>query len=174
LDTGGNEVGLWEIEDGNVSNQLNGMRHFATHHGGRYRLSFPGNAPATSFVGLRVSGMLDANDIFLMGVEFSGAVTVGTVWVAANNEVHPVGGGSVKFATPSNSTFAGGQARYLTAAASMAAVVADTTGTLYYQDKPSNTVWMQVKVGTLANSTDTTWTDAYYNSYMPVNVSIQV
>ncbi|MEY4562180.1 MAG: hypothetical protein RLZZ618_1457 [Pseudomonadota bacterium] len=166
------EVGVWEVGDGNISSQLNGMRHFVTHHGGRYRLSFPGNAPATSFLALTVSGMLDPNDIFLLGVEFSGAVTVSAVWAAANNEVRTVGGGSVRPVVPASGAFTNGRARALTAAATMAAVVSDVTGTLYYQDKPSNTVWFQVKVASLANNTDITHTEALYNGYLPVLVSV--
>jgi len=168
-DSGGTEVGTWVVADGNVSNQLNGMRHFAAHNGGRYRLSFPGNSPATSFVGFQLTDMTDNADMFMMGVEFSGSITASAVWIQVNNEFSQVT--AMQPAAPTGGQVAAGNARILTSTGSLANVVADTTGTIFFQETGTNTVWFKVKAGAIANNY-TSWYGWLQNYRKPLIISV--
>jgi G8 domain/Right handed beta helix region len=172
-DTSGAEQGVWQVANGLVSIQLNTMRNFAPRDGGRYRLSFPGGMSA-SFVSFEVSGMTGANDIFLLGVEFSGSSAISSVFASttstftANNTST-----NIKPIYPNGLVLASGEAKALTATGSLANVVADTTGNLYFQETSTNTVWMKVKLGGVASATNTTYiTDPMVLYYLPVKVAI--
>jgi hypothetical protein len=150
-DAGGVTQGAWEIGDGAISPKLGNMRHFAVRNGGRYKVGFPGNV-ATSVAEFKVSLMDDVNDIFLLGVEFSGAVTAKVIQRAQqfNGRVGRVP------SVPSLADRSAGIARQLNLAGSFANVVADTTGEIFWQDTSSDLVWFKVRVGSLALS---------YNAY---------
>jgi G8 domain len=148
-DAGGVTQGTWSIGDGTIAPKLGMMRHFAVRNGGRYQVSFPGNI-ANTVSEFKVSMMDDVNDIFLMGVEFSGGVAAKVVqrasqFISRTGRVPNV---------PSGTDITNGIARQLTATGSFANVVADTTGTVFYQDTGANLVWFKVKVGSLALAYD--------------------
>jgi hypothetical protein len=165
----GTEVGSWAVGDGNISVQLNGMRHFAAHDGGRFRLSFPGNSPATSYVGMQLDDMRGSTDIFMLGVEFSGGVTASAVYFQVQNEFTRSGGVPV---APTSGQISAGRGRILTSTGSLANVVADTTGTIFYQETGTNTVWFKVKAGTIAEAADLTYANDIYKMYKPVIISV--
>ena len=148
-DTGGTTQGTWAIGNGLTSPKLGNMRHFVARNGGRYKVSFPGNI-ATTVAEFRISLMDSASDMFLMGVEFSGGVTAKVIQRASQFISRT---GRVPD-TPAGYDISSGIARSLTSTGSFANVVADTTGTIFWQDTGNNLVWFQVKVGSLALAYD--------------------
>lgn len=136
---------IWAIGDGTASPFLDIMRHYAVHNGGRYVYKVPGHV-ATTVSGFTITCMDNANDIFLMGVEFSGAVPAKVIqralqWASISSGVPT---------DPSAGDISSGYGRILTSTTSLANVVSDITGTIFYQDTGANLVWFKVKVGSLA------------------------
>ncbi len=167
-DNSGATVGSWVIGDGATSWVLNGMRHWAAHNGGRYIMERPGHVP-TNYVSLTVWGMTDVNDIFLLGVRFSGSSPA---------KVYQRGNGNIAFSSsppPGRLLDPGAtsRSRALTPTGSMANVVADSTGTIYWQDTVNNVVWFKVRVGSLALATDF-GTAGRANVLRPVEVAISI
>lgn len=137
--------GIWSIGDGTVSPFLDIMRHFAVHNGGRYVFKIPGHI-STSHVMFNVTCMDNISDIFMIGVEYSGAVPAKVIQRAMQWD----GSSGQNPADPSPSDIASGIGRILTRTASLANIVSDNTGTIFYQDTSANLVWFKVKVGSLA------------------------
>lgn len=141
-DTSGATLGTWVVEDGSLAPFLGWMRHFSPMQGGRYKLQFPGTI-ATTVAQFDVYGQDSTSDIFLVGVEFSGSVSTVKVFQRAVQFNSYTG---VVPNSPGNTSIS----RVLTSTGSFANVVADTTGTIFWQDTANNLVWFQVKVGSLA------------------------
>jgi hypothetical protein len=154
----------WNVGDGNLSPFLGWMRHFCAHQGGRYLLQFPGNI-ANTVVQFDVTMMDSVDDIFLLGVEFSGAVPAKVIQRAKQFASYA---GNVP-TVPSNADISAGTARRLTASTE-AAVLADTTGTLFWQDTANNRVWFKVKVGGLALAEP--YVGYSQTTYKPVSVAV--
>jgi hypothetical protein len=144
-DSGGGTQGTWTIGDGTISPKLGQMRHFAVRNGGRYKVSFPGYI-ANTVAEFNITMMDNVNDIFLMGVEFSGGVSAKVIQRAQqfNGRTGRVPN------VPSGADISAGIARQLSSTGSFANVVADTSGTIFWQDTANNLVWFKVKVGSLA------------------------
>ena len=150
-DSGGAEVGNWNVPDGNTAVFLGNMRHFAAAKGGRYLLTFPGQALG-NYCEFNTFGQLASTDIFLIGVPFDCSLTpvvyqqgAGILRDGTNRGICTVGSTA--------GAVASGQGRYLTATGSMANVVADTTGLIYYKDTAANTIWMQVRTSPIVAAT---------------------
>jgi len=79
-------------------------------------------------------------------VEYSGAVPAKVIQRAMQWD----GSSGQNPADPSPSDIASGIGRILTRTASLANIVSDNTGTIFYQDTSANLVWFKVKVGSLA------------------------
>lgn len=161
LDTTNTTQGVWIVGDGLVSPQLGWMRHFSPKNGGRYKLQFPGHI-ATTVVQFDVNAMDNASDIFLIGVEWSNNVPAKVYQRAEHFNSYT---GNVPN-NPGNSSIS----RVLTLTTSFSNVLADTTGTIYWQDTTNNTVWFQVRVGSLALAN--TYFDPYINIYKSVSIAI--
>lgn len=161
-DSNGNTQGTWVVGDGLVAPVLGWMRHFAPHNGGRYKLQFPGFI-ATTVVQFDVILMDNVNDIFLIGVEWSNSVPAKVIQRAS--QFTSFSGAGVP-ASPGNSSIS----RVLTSTGSFANVVADQTGTIFWQDTTNNLVWFKVKVGSLAQA------NAYGSGsrgvYKPVSIAV--
>jgi hypothetical protein len=130
----GGTIGTWAVADGNTSTMFRNMRHFAARAGGRYVLTFPGNAVPT-WVELTVNNINNVqnpNGNFIMAVSFDGNLTATghlTSWPSGSL---PQGGGYV---------------RHFTHAIDWATFEADTTGTLIWQDHNNNRVWVRPQGG---------------------------
>jgi hypothetical protein len=153
--------GVWTIGDGNLAPFLGHLRHFTAKNGGRYKLQFPGYI-ANTVVQFNVNLMDDPTDIFLIGVEFSGSVTAKVFQRAQQFTSYTI---NVPH-SPGNSSIS----RVLTSTGSFANVVADSTGTIFYQDTASNMVWFKVKTGGLALAN--TYSDPRDNVYKPVSIAV--
>ena len=161
-DTSGATLGQWVIGNGSPSYAplLGWMRHAAIANGGRFTLKFKdtlaGSQDTTDYLGkvyvmFEVNYMDSASDSFLLGVEWSGTVTTTKVFCkAAQFDSWNTTTGAPQ--PPSASPISMGIARILTSTSSMANVVADTSGTLFWQDTTNNMVWFNVKCGTLATT----------------------
>jgi hypothetical protein len=137
-DSGGTEVGHWDVHDGNTSAIFDVMRHFAANSGGgRFLLEFPGNSPPTWFEAT-VSNLYRSTDSVIFGVQFDGATSITSAYYAAN-------GGSGT----------GTGRRDMSSGANLAAVEA-SGGDVYWQDTGNNRVWMKVKGGLTWSGTPTT------------------
>ncbi len=163
-DSTGVSVGQWIVGDGSLSPVLGWMRHFAAHQGGRYVLKFPGHM-ASSVVQFNVTLMDDPNDIFLLGVEFNGAVPAKVFQRAQQFASYT--GGNVPV-NPGNST----TSRSLTAIGSLASVLGDTTGSIFWQDTANNMVWFKVAVGNLAAAFGSNYAPGSQSTYKPVAVAV--
>jgi hypothetical protein len=164
-DTGGITKGTWEIGDGAISPVLGWMRHFAVRNGGRYKVSFPGHI-ATTVAEFKVSLMDDVNDIFLLGVEFSGTVTAKVIQRAQQFNSRT---GGVPYLPNGTEN---GIAQPLTPAGSFTNVVADTTGTIFWQDKPNNIVWFKVRVNSLVNAFGSSYSNLPSGTYKQVAIAV--
>ena len=145
-DSGGTAVsgGTWTIGDGTVAPFLDIMRHAAVHNGGRYVFKVTGHV-STSHVMFNVTGMENSTDIFMIGVEYSGAVPAKVIQRAQQWS----GSDGANPADPTAGDISTGNGRILTSTGSLANVVSDTTGTIFYQDTGANLVWFKVKVASL-------------------------
>jgi hypothetical protein len=128
VDDTGNEIGRWDVADGNTSWALGNMRHFAARPGARYVLSFPGNALPKRFE-TTITNVQRAGDVFVLGVAFDGTVTPTTARVGGN-----------------------GTNINLSASPSMADMLS-RAGTHYYQDRIANVLWVKVVRGAIPLST---------------------
>jgi hypothetical protein len=122
-DTAGSEIGRWRVEQGYTSNFLGNMRHFTAVKDGIYIMRFPAfpNASATKksprWLNVGLDGVMNAGDNFLLGVQFDGAITPSRVFFTTNET--------------------------LTLAANRNAVAAGN-GSLYWQDRANNLIWVKV------------------------------
>jgi hypothetical protein len=132
-DNAGNLVGRWRVEQGYDSNFLGHMRHFTALRGGTYELRFPdfpnGSTTKTPprWLNMWMDNFIDAGDNILLGVHFDGTATPSRVLFGTN---------------PDNPRL-GVDARALTAAASRAEVAAGN-GSLYWQDRANQMLWVKV------------------------------
>jgi hypothetical protein len=163
-DATGATVGQWVVGDGLVAPVLGWMRHFAAHKGGRYKLQFPGHI-ATTVVEFNVTLMDNPSDIFLLGVEFSGAVPAKVFMRAQQFASYTAGNVPVN---PGNTS----TSRSLTGVATFAEVQNDTTGTVFWQDWTNNMVWFQVKVGSLAAAFGSNYAPNIQSTYKPVSIAV--
>lgn len=146
-DTGGTEVGNWNIPDGVTSWQLGNMRNFAAHKGGRFSISAPGHTPGNYFE-FGVTNQKLSGDIFLVAVPFGAAYTP-VVYQQAQQVTRLGDNRANASAGATTSAVAGGYGRYLSSTGSLSNVVADTTGLIYFRDTTNNLIWMQVKLNPL-------------------------
>lgn len=159
----GAEIGRWEIGDGNLHSFFGRFRHFAAKQNGRYKITFPGNM-ANTVCGFIVDAQYDATSKFLVGVHFDGTVPAKVImralqWASFTGVNVPV---------DSYDSYA----RILTPAADMAAINADTTGTIYWQDTANNYVWFQVVTKGIADNYSYP-VDGENNRYRNVQIAVK-
>ena len=148
-DANGAEIGRWSVlGEGSTSTFLPGMRHFAARSGGRYVLSFP-NRPLPKDFTTRLENVYRPTDSFLLGVSYDGSVNVTGFISSIDNGTAPR---SWAFGTPEP------RVRWFQMGTSLAAVMADSTGSTIWQDKANNLVWVKVQGG-LFNRTDVPYSE---------------
>jgi hypothetical protein len=140
-DSTGAEIGRWTVADGNVSNMLGNMRHFAAHTAGSYVMRFPKTTGTGYDLPKRfeasISNAYRATDWFMLGISFDGTVTPTTVTLTSNANVK----------------------RTMMAALSLAEVTA-SQGDKYWQDTAQNVLWVKI-VGGLSSSSGEENSDTY-------------
>jgi hypothetical protein len=141
-DERGAEIDKWTVADGDTSNMLGNMRHFAARPGGRYVLRFPGK-PLPKRFEMTVTNAFRAGDSFVMAVSFDGRVTPSAYTVVGQ---HNRAGGTEN-APASESK------RIMTAAGSLAEVTSGP-GDRFWQDTANNLVWFKYQGGLRASFED--------------------
>lgn len=140
-DNAGNEIGRWTVADGNVSNMLGNMRHFAAYTGGNYIVRFPKRTGSGYDLPKRfeasISNAYRVDDWFMLGMSFDGSVTPSSVTLTSNSNVK----------------------RTMRAALSLADVVA-SQGDKYWQDTAQNVLWVKI-VGGLPSDAGEENSDTY-------------
>ena len=132
LDSAGNSVGRWRVEQGYTSVMLGNMRHFAAVNGGTYVVrfpDFPNNQAVKSppkWVNVPIENMLTSNDSIVLGVHYDGATAPSRV-----------------FLSPGDSSDSGANSRNMTSGANRAAVVA-SAGNVYWRDTANNLIWVKI------------------------------
>jgi hypothetical protein len=71
LNAQGAELGLWTVADGDTSNKLGNMRHFAARTDGHYVMRFPGK-PAARMIEMTMTNASRTQDHFMMAVAYAG------------------------------------------------------------------------------------------------------
>jgi G8 domain len=132
----GQELARWTIEQGYNSTFLGHMRHFAALRGDSYVVRFPQfpNASPTklapSWVQFNVDNLVSAADSVIIGMHFSGRVTPRRVLASVD---------------PDYATFSGPQQNaMLFKPADSRAAVAAGDGSLFWQDKVNELVWVKL------------------------------
>ena len=152
LDSAGNPIGTWSVQDGANSTMLGWMRHFAARSGGTYVLRFPGK-PAPRYLAMSVTNAYRSADSFMLAVAFDGAATPAGYTLAGreHNRDDPMKDPTLWATDPS--------IRWFKSASSLAAVAA-SSGDQIWQDKANNLVWIKYQGGMpfmgnpVANSND--------------------
>ncbi|RFO98005.1 hypothetical protein DIC66_04575 [Rhodoferax lacus] len=172
-DSNGAEVGNWNIPDGNTSVMLGNMRHFAAHQGGRYKLTFPG-IPLGNYCEFEINLQKNISDIFLIGVPFDSSLNPVVYQQGGNGtSIARDGTGRAICSQASTATAVGaGRGRFLTSTGSLANVIADTTGLIYFKDTSQNTIWLKIKVYPIISNT--TYTGIINTEYKPALVIITI
>jgi G8 domain/Right handed beta helix region len=146
LDASDNVLGTWRVERGDISNFLGNMRHFVAFKGGTYTLRFPeypnNVTPKVSprWINLQIENMIASGDSFVLGVQYDGSITPGTVHLS------PGGNGG----------FSATHTRVMTAVNSRA-LVASGDGTKFWQDTANNMIWVKI----------TPYTGSFWNGITP-------
>ena len=134
LDSSGNEIGRWRIEQGHNSTMLGHMRHFAAMQDGIYVVRFPdfpnasGSKAAPQWVQFDVDGLLQPSHAMLLGIHFDGSSMPRKVMISTNPDYAEIGANT----------------RLLAPAASRAEV-ATGDGSKFWQDASSNLVWIRLR-----------------------------
>ena len=159
IDSAGNPIGTWAVQDGANSTMLGWMRHFAARQGGSYILRFPGK-PASRYFAMSVTNAYRDTDTFLFAVQFDGAVNAtGYALARGTNRDDPK-------ITPSYWASQPG-IRWFQAANSLQEVAA-STGDRLWQDRANNLVWIKFKGGlpyTASNTVVVDSNDDLYRAY---------
>ncbi len=139
LDSAGNTIGTWAVQDGANSTFFGWMRHFAARQDGSYVLRFPGK-PAPRYLSMSVTNGYRATDAFVVGLAFDGSATPSGYTLAGreHNRDDPRVDTAIWSSHPS--------IRWFRSATSLQAV-AESAGDLMWQDKSNNLVWIKFKGG---------------------------
>lgn len=138
IDSAGNPIGKWAVEDGSTSTMLGWMRHFAARKGGSYVLRFPGK-PAPRYFAMDVTNAFRDTDGFLFAVQFDGSVDAsGYALARGTNRDDPKTNPSFWASRPS--------IRWFQPASSFAEVL-NSNGDRLWQDRQNNLVWIRFKGG---------------------------
>ena len=125
-DSSGAEIGHWTVANGDISNMLGNMRHFAARTGGRYVVRFPKTTGSgydlPTWLELSVSNSYRTTDWFLLGLSFDGTVNPSRVFLDFRER------------------------RTITATTSLANVEA-SDGSLYWRDTTNNLLWVKIRGG---------------------------
>ena len=139
-DANGVEIGRWTVSDGLAGGFLTNMRHFAARNGGRYVLRFPGRPLPKSFAA-DISNAYRTNDSMVFAVSFDANVVPAGHYTSWPNREEP----------PSwPAGFRADYVRWLSPGSSLAEVIASPTGSVMWQDKVNNLVWIKVVGGLTA------------------------
>lgn len=134
LASNGNFVGNWAVGDGNTSQKLGNMRHFAARTNGEYIMRFPNNGAAKIFE-MSIKNAWRSSDTFVMAVSYSGNANPVAYTVNTN------GNRSSVYAPT------GVNRRVMTAATSLAEVRTNSTGDKYWIDNTNQLIWFKYKGG---------------------------
>ena len=139
IDSAGNSIGTWAVQDGANSTMLGWMRHFAARQGGSYTLRFPGK-PAPRYLSMSVTNGYRATDAFVIGLAFDGTATPSGYTLAGreDNRDDPRIDTAYWASHPS--------IRWYRSASNLQAV-SDSEGDLMWQDKANNLLWIKFKGG---------------------------
>ncbi len=133
----GSSIGTWTVGDGNTAPKLGNMRHFAAFQNGRYALRFPGHDKPKD-VSLTLSNFLSSDDSLILGVAFDGVINA-TAFIGGRN--------STRTWDLTNPQPFHSEARFMAAGADLNAVIGDSSGKTFWQDKAGNMVWVKIKGG---------------------------
>lgn len=165
-DSTGAQLGTWRVGDGyttwvdsngktqscNVNSpppvgtecswKLGNMRHFAAVPGGRYVLNFPTHPRAPRFLTFNIENAYRTSDSLLFSLPFDGSFTAQGHHISGRpyNREYPLFDPA---GHPNSTTSKPTSTRYLKHTTSLANVLADTTGTLMWQDKANHRVWLR-------------------------------
>jgi hypothetical protein len=170
-DAAGNVVGNWNMPDSRVGGYgLSHFKHFAAARGGIYKITWNGELPSGSptSVGFELSLFKDAADTITLGVAWPNGTPCTTVYLRWRSQAgdppnnyelnNTAGSPPLPLAIRFNST----------GMTSRADVIADTTGTKFWQDTTNNTVWIKLKGGMVYQPVETWNFSTTENKYRPL------
>lgn len=154
----GVEIGRWTVADGDVSNKLGNMRHFAAREGGHYVLSFPGK-PLAKMIEMEVTNAFRPTDHFMMAVAYDG-IDNPTAYT-----ISPFGHRSGAYVVPKGSP----QRRDMSAATNLNEVQ-NSAGDRYWIDRTNQLIWFKYRAGLQLSRTPKP--DSFDDIYRPYQVVI--
>src|SRR5690606_15416012 len=157
-DHNGVEIGRWTVADGDVSNKLGNMRHFAARKGGHYVLSFPGK-PLAKMIEMEVTNAFRTDDHFMMAVAYDG-IDNPTAYT-----ISPFGHRSGAYVVPKGSP----QRRDMSAATNLNEVQ-NSAGDRYWIDRTNQLIWFKYRAGLQLSRTPKP--DSFDDIYRPYQVVI--
>lgn len=151
LSTGATIGTAFTIKRGDTSSKLNGFHSFTVMSGARYSIDFDDVTSGATFTTSVPSSYARLELCFMNQNATGDWVLLGFPW--ANGSTPRVAFGQAEAGTeigtfPGAADVAAGRAQICTTAgASIAAVLADTTGNTWYQDTTNNRLWVRFTVG---------------------------
>lgn len=144
-DTAGTVLDTYMIRDSLYTNGLSGFVGFSALVGGIYNINYPGTSDPTTYSLVGVSNGYGATDRMVLSIPWN-ATDTPTVWVMSGQF------SNTTTYVPNSTEISAGKARQATVSgASVAAVLADTTGATYYWDTANKKVWVHFVGGLTDN-----------------------
>lgn len=138
----GSTIGNWNVSAATPGNMLDHMRHFATHHTGKYILEFPG-VDTVRDVAMTVENMLTSNDTVVLAIEYSGNYQVSQVYTSSFPNFMSQSHEDWIPNPPSSTDIK----QVYKAVNSYEEVLSTQGGGVFWHDRCKNLVWVKIKGG---------------------------